>query len=483
MKILFAIAVIFFVQKATAGDIKWQGNYRFEALKIFNPDLNDSDKTYALHHFTLKPEFIAYDGLTIHARFDILNHSRFPNDQLGQTLGAGPNPTPGTPLAPSPGNPGSGTNATNSNISSDQLGSDSLAVNEIYVNWSHEFGVLTVGRTPMHFGLGMNFNGGFGLFDHWLENRDIVAYKLVMGNFSIMPVLAKTHEGRLSQEDDVNDYILQVNYENPETELQVGLIYQARRSTSGKNSNDISPFITGGEDIIQSGKYKVDSYNAFISQWIDQVKLAFELGVMTGNLGLFKNSAEIEQDGLGAAMKLWWSPKGARWGTTFDLGYASGDNPATKNVYESYIFDQNYDVAFLLFNHPMGARDFFRTAQLRNTAIEGKASTLSAQDSFDSEAISNTTYVSAAFQYKLTEKMDLESRLTYAMLNSDPLETGVDSNAGFELDLTFNYKPFKGFQWMNRAGVFAPGASFKGGSDNLPIKTAFGFETKAAISF
>ena len=483
MKILFIFIFICFFQKAIAGDIKWQGNYRFEALKMFNPDLKDSDKGYVLHHFTLKPEFIAYDGLTIHTRFDILNHSRFPNDQLGQTFGAGPNTTPGTPLSPSHGNPGSGTNTTNSNTLSDQLSSDFLAVNELYVNWSHEFGVVTVGRTPMHFGLGINFNGGFGLFDHWLENRDLVAYKLVMGRFSIMPVLGKTYEGSLSKEDDINDYIVQINYENPETELQVGIIYQARRSTSGKNSNDTPPPVMGKEGVIQSGQYEVDSYNAFISQWIDQVKLAFELGVMTGNLGLSKGPLAIEQDALGAAMKLWWSPKGAKWGTAFDLGYASGDNPATENVYESYVFDQNYDVAFLLFNHPMGTRDFFRTAQIRNVAIEGKAGTLSAQDSFDSEAISNTIYASTAFQYKLTEKMDMESRLTYAILNNDPLGTGVSSDAGFELDFEFNYKPFKGFQWVNRAGIFFPGTSFKGGSDNLPTKTAFGFETKAAINF
>ncbi len=256
-----------------------------------------------------------------------------------------------------------------------------------------------------------------------------------------------------------------------------------RRSTSGKNSNDTSPIVVGVEDSPLSGRYKVDSYNAFISQWIDQVKLAFEIGVMTGNMGLFQNSFEIEQDGLGAAMKLWWTPEGSRWGTTFDLGYASGDNPATKQVYEAYIFDQNHDVAFLLFNHPMGTRDFFRTAQLRNVATEGEADTLSAQDSFDSEAISNTVYASGAVHYNWTEKLTLESRLTYAILNQDPLGTGVASNVGFELDLGFSYKLFKGFQWMNRTGIFAPGKSFQGGSANLPTKTAFGFETRAAISF
>ena len=478
----FVIILIFFTPGVLAGDIQWKGNYRFEALKVFRPDLENSSKAYILHHFTLRPKFTAYDGLTIHGRFDILNNSRFPNDQLGQSFGAGLNQTPTQRRAPGTGDLGSGTNVTNSNTFSDQLSSGLLAVNELYVNWDHEFGVITVGRAPMHFGLGMNFNGGFGMFDHWLENRDLIAYKMVMGHFHIMPVIAKTYEGKLSQEDDINDYIVQINYENPDTELEVGFIYQNRRSTSGENSNDSSPVVVG-EGSTLSGNYEMNSYNAFVSQWVDQVKVAFEIGAMTGNMGLSKNGVEIEQDGFGAALKLWWMPKGSKWGGSFELGYASGDDPATEQVYEAYVFDQNYDVAFLLFNHPLGKRDFFRTSVLHNESTEGQPSPLSAQESFDSEAISNSIYTSAALHYKWNEKWSGEARFTYARLNNDPLNSNVNLNVGFELDLGLTYKPFKGFQWMNRAGLFTPGGAFEGGTLGLPSGNAFGFETRAAIYF
>ena len=130
-----------------------------------------------------------------------------------------------------------GHNAATTNTLGDQQASGNLAVNELYVNWVHEFGVLTVGRAPMHFGLGIQFNGGFGAFDHWLENRDLMAYKIVTGAFTFMPAFGKSFEGDLGQTDDINDYILQVNYENPDTNLAVGFLYQARRSGGG-NSND-----------------------------------------------------------------------------------------------------------------------------------------------------------------------------------------------------------------------------------------------------
>jgi ABC-type transport system involved in cytochrome c biogenesis ATPase subunit len=92
------VLLIFFVSQTHAGDIRWEGNYRAEGLRMINPTLADggNNKAYMLHHLTLKPQITAFDGLTIHSRFDIFNNSRYPNDQLGQVFGAGVNQSPGT---------------------------------------------------------------------------------------------------------------------------------------------------------------------------------------------------------------------------------------------------------------------------------------------------------------------------------------------------------------------------------------------------
>ena len=74
-------------QGALAGDISWGGNYRFEALQVFNPSLGQgSDKSYLLHHLTLRPQIQAYDGLVIKSRFDLLNPSRFSKRPTGSEL-------------------------------------------------------------------------------------------------------------------------------------------------------------------------------------------------------------------------------------------------------------------------------------------------------------------------------------------------------------------------------------------------------------
>jgi hypothetical protein len=53
---------------------------------------------------------------------------------------------------------------------------------------------------------------------------------------------------------------------------------------------------------------------------------------------------------------------------------------------------------------------------------------------------------------------------------------------GLEIDVTLSYKPHENVQWVNRFGIFAPGAAFKGGGQFEP-STVYGLESKAAINF
>ena len=483
--VIFLATLLTLLSSALAGDFKWSGVYRFEGLGISNPELvsGGQNKAYMLHHLTLSPEITAYDGLTIRSRFDIFNNTTHANSQMGQTMGSG---------VGSGSAAGANTDEDSASTLSDHMRSETLAVTQLYATWVHEFGVLTVGRAPMHFGLGMKFNSGSGAFDHWFDTRDIVAYKFVMGNFYLMPVLGKVTEGRLGEEDDINDYIFQAQYENPETELALGFIWQSRRSTGNANSNDIpnasvpgiADPIFGGAGSTQSSNYEVDFYNFFVSQWVDAVKIAFEVGFADGKTGV-KTAAggEVEHSGFGVAVELDYKPESSAWDFELDLGFASGDDPATDNTYEGYLFDRNYDVAFLLFNHPLGQRDFLRTAYARNSSTANPATAAKASDFYDEEAISNTLYASVGVTYKWREKYAFQTRFTYAQLNKDPLGTNADSAVGYELDLTLSYQPFEGFQWINRIGGFFPGSAFEGGTLGLPTEMSYGLETKAAISF
>lgn len=472
MKLMAMLAVVcssvFAAESVWAGDLEWSGNYRIEGVKVNGPDMNGStrNKQYMLHHLVLTPRINAYDGLTIVSRFDILNANGYENSQLGQFFGSGV----GT---------GTGANASNSNVLSDNQKAEMLYINHLYLNYAHEFGLLTVGRAPVHFGLGMSYNNGSGAFDHWFDNRDLVSYKFVTGNLSVMPVVAKIAENNNSADDDVNDYMVQLMYENPETDLKIGVLYRKRIAT--RYGNDTPSPIIGDPTSTPTpgvGPFKGEYWNFFISRYVtESFRFGLEVGTQKGDAGIQNTGSDVSLDGLGAALELDYIPKGGKFHAFLRAGMATGDDPNTPNTYEGYIFDRNYDVAFLLFNHPMGAYDVFRTGAERDTSAQ--PSTVP-----DVEAISNVLYIAPSFKYRWTESFEGQFGLTYAQLNTDPISNaGVDKAVGYEFDVTLTYRPHEKVQWVNRFGIFSPGDAFKGGTNDFKTDTVYGLETKAAITF
>ncbi|MBY0314198.1 MAG: hypothetical protein K2Q26_01675 [Bdellovibrionales bacterium] len=466
MKFLSLVSIFIFSTAAFAGDIEWNGTYRMEGFKLDNAELNNLDRNtqYALHHLVLRPKITAYDGVTIHGRFDVLNNNSYLNSSVGQFFGSGL--TPPTPAAADP--------LQGSNTLSNQQRAELITVNELYLSYVHDFGLLTVGRAPLHFGLGMSYNAGTGAFDHWFDNRDMASYKFFLtGNVSFTPIIAKMAENNIAYGDDVDETMLKVEYENPETELILGILYLIRKS--GSHGNDTNPGAVGGAAL--GGQFNAKYANLFFQRWIgNSFKFGLEAGMQEGETGINNGAAAVELDGFGLALELDYIPKEGNFHAGLKAGVATGDDPETTNVYEGYIFNRNYDVAMIMFNHPVGGYDIFRTSSIRST-------TLPVSEQVDTEALSNVIYFAPYFKYKWSDKFDSQLGLTYASLNSDPLNVEVDKAVGFEVDVTLTYKPYDGIQWVNRVGVFAPGSAFEGGTNQFETKTIYGLETKAAITF
>lgn len=474
MKLLFLVISLLSLG-AHAGDLEWSGLYRIEGVKVENADISalEKNKQYMLHHLVLSPKITAYDGLTIQGRFDIMNAGGYPNSQLGQFFGSGL------------GNPAAAQNSDTNNILSDRQQSEMIAINHLYLTYAHEFGVLTVGRAPIHFGLGMSYNAGAGVFDHWFDNRDLVAYKFSTGNLSFMPVVAKVVEDDIGFEDDINDYMLNVQYQNPDTELTLGLMYRIRHAARHGNSIPGAPVFGDGTSTSAQGLagFKGEYWNIFFSRWIgSSFKVGLEAASQKGDTGVTAGGGFVELDGYGVALELDYIPKDGSFNYSLRAGVASGDDPNTPNSYEGFMFDRNYDVAFLLFNHPMGQYDVFRTAGNRNTNPTNPQEMPSSRA--DEETISNVFYIAPSMKYKWNSKFDTQLGLTYAQLNSDPLVgASVDKAVGFEVDITLTYKPYDNVQWVNRVGIFAPGGAFEGAPGQFETDTVYGLETKAAITF
>lgn len=460
------------VHSANASDIQWSGLYRAEAIRIQNPELSGDgsrEKAYALHHLILKPKIVAGDGITIFGRFDLLNNSGFgQNNQAGEFLGQGVGSAPA----------GSDRNTDNSNVLSRNQAAGGLAVTQLYLSWVQEFGQLIVGRTPLHFGLGLTFNQGDGPFDHFLTTLDMVAYRVVSGNFSVTPMLGKVNEGTAGQEDDVRDYMLHLQYENPDTDLSIGAIYQMRMG--GGNDVRINSDAMGGVGSTQAGNYKHNYIGAFTSQKLGSFKVAFEAGVLNGESGVRTQAGQtVKLDAFGAAVEVGYQEENSPWSGLVKFGFASGDDPGSNDIQEGFIANRNYRLGMLMFAHPLGRRDFLRTSLIRDTQAD-------ASNQIDTEAISNVIYLNPSLNYKASDRFSYHFALVTGRLNKDPLGGGrsVSSDLGYELNFGIEWKPFERLIWSTDFAALMPGEAFRGGSEQISTTSlTYGMMTRAAIRF
>lgn len=477
------LLLIFASIAAHAASIDWSGTYRFEWIDISKPALggnpsagNSSEsKSYGLNFLTLRPRIMASDGINIYTRFDLLRNKNdvyYANSQIGQQWGGS---TYGTSV--------SGNSGVNNTTRENQISSP-IATREIYLKVEQENGALLIGRAPYEFGMGMSHNAGLGLFDHWYDTKDMLAYKFFVGNVSFTPMFVRSFDkdpknGQVNQEE-----LLEIMYDNKDAGAKLGLLFERRSADLGvvsdaTNADWVSALCNGIAPCTTVGGMKYERTSFYLGRQWEAFGFQVEGGFQKAKTGVYANGTQVEMDGYGIAAELKYQKPASKWGYHFNFGVASGDNPGSTK-YESYQFDRNYDVAMLLFNHRLGQRDFLKSNLIKN-------SNLTAGNSFDDEAISNAGYLSVKINHDWKERWKFGYTLTYAQLMAKlNSPSDMKKDLGIELDAELVYFPRAKVQWLNQIGILMPGEAFKNGTGaggDLGTATAFGFASKAAISF
>lgn len=474
-KMILAVVFLLTSTQAHALSIDWTGTYRFEYQEVDKTSLDDPGlrKSYILNHLSLSPKIIAADGVNIVGKLEILPNDEYPDSQAGQRFGKGPKKATGT-----------SSTKDDSAVAGQRQGGSTINVSQLYMNLNQEYGALLVGRAPIEFGLGMTYSAGNGAFDHWADTHDVIGYKVLIGNLSIMPMVAKVYDYSIAQGREVQDIIWDVAYNNPETESAIGIFHKSR--SSSLESNDAPDTALGGSGIV--GSWKTQHVNLYFSRGFEPVKIKLEAGFESGTTGISKtagSSDEVSLGGYGIALELDFASE-SKWHWSMKAGMASGDNPTTNN-YEGFHFDRNYNLGMLMFNHPLGKYDLLNTAAQRTpNHRDGLGTPYSTEEALDDDTISNAVFVAPRLVYNINEKWDWTNTLVWAQLQTNPLahvNVDVSKDLGFEWDTGLVYKPMEKFMWINEVGFLFPGSAWQGGSNNYGKGFTYGFSSKAAISF
>ncbi len=453
-------------------DLEWSGVYRFEAMTFDKTSFLDdgSKKEYATHHLVLKPKITVADGFEVNARFDALNGATdqtvHPNNQIGSSLGSSPS-----------------NNDQYYSSRAGNAGADTVEITQAYLTYNHNFGALIVGRAPVHFGLGMTFDAGDGLFDHWYDTRDMVGYKVHFGNMFIFPMYGKVNEGPIGQSSsDMEDLMLQAEYLNPDTDMRIGFFISEKKSKAGEH--DFSDQFGGATIYNRNSKLKLRTMNFYLKKEMERFKYAFEFSYLSGDTGLTLGGKDVGIQGFGAAAELDYAMPDHSMDIGLKFGYASGDDKTTLDEVEAYIFNRNYDVGMLLMNHPVGDKDLLGVQSFVrkgfNSSLPGAND--SRLDDYDVEAISNVMYFAPHMKYHLNDKWKLGATFVTAFLLEDAENLiDMDKSLGYELDLSIEYQPIERVNLLLEAAALLPGSAYEtGGVDS---KFTYGLMGKAAVSF
>ena len=154
---------------ASAMVLDWSGSY--EAEMFFLQQGQDSWKAGTTHNLRLKPDIKVFDGLRVRSWFQLSSLSS------------------GKDVSKLKFYPQAGPKFRSSEGDSLPV---SLEVRDLYMEWSHSFGLLQFGWKPHHFGAGMYYNESSDLFDpvYNLEgSRGMISWKGILGSYYIQPMV------------------------------------------------------------------------------------------------------------------------------------------------------------------------------------------------------------------------------------------------------------------------------------------------------
>lgn len=370
-----------------------------------------------------------------------------------------------------------------------------LSVSRLWLDVHSDFGTVQVGRAPMHWGLGVVFNSGDGPFDRYQSTSDTIRLVSKFGYLSLMPLYAKNSMGRnlvgsrnpignnvVEGSDDVTDYGIGLRYENPEEDIEGGLLYYKRNAGDSQSAyyypSTASTYSAGANGI------NLRLFDFFIRKSWHRFDLGVEAPIFTGEIGDVngvgsRNTYKATAIAVEAALKY------DTWRHTLKLGTAPGQSPATSGAanrgrtFSAVQFHRAYKLGLIMFNYNLGNLgpanpDCVPPTVSGSTPATGcvNPSTVSPYDNM----ITNARYVMLSTQ-KSWEQWGLNFGVVWAQAN-EVAQAGKDAynhrtrqwftavdtqskNMGLEFDFGTRYNWDDNISFGMDFGLFFPGDYYK----------------------
>lgn len=502
------------VPSANALDLDWSGQFRTDFHALFDYDLGqnatdgfnlgryqregyyipgggEGNATFQSLFLELRPKVIVNDNIFIKSEWWV-------GDPIFGMFGTG---TPNT----------NDRRAFNSSYSA----GSSISAQRLWIELQSDLGTFSIGRQPLHYGLGVVWNAGDGLWDRYQSTGD--AFRLIskFGAFTLSPSfitysmgpnVGGSCEGYTSGagptcqgKAGINEYSLLLKYESPEQDFDAGMNFMRR--IAGRNSTSfgfLSPIPQAGTGFFNytgvPGGFFYNVFDFYLMRRVGRLNFAMELPLIEGSMG------GVPYSTWALATEVKWDISDA-WATSIKAGRSPGQQgstgSSTPDRYALMPFHHAYRLGMIMFQY-----------QLANLAGPNNPNALGAGEAlrspFDNPVL-NANYFqwNGAFS---TEKwtFDLSFLIATAVqaaqsgqhfyntwsrrMSSVPAVGTQDKFLGWELDTgaTFRWDDNFIFRW--ELGLYKPGDYYRfsnvvGSPNDNTLSTLFATAFKVGVNF
>jgi hypothetical protein len=492
-------------------ELDWTGQFRseFNFIKNYTLDSSDSgpaydpnrgtaggyyvpgggsnDATYETLFLKLKPKLVVNDNIYIKSEFWV-------------------------------GNPIFGMFGDSAPSSIDQRyynsvfsGGSLITAQRFWAEFLSDIGTVQIGRAPLHWGLGVIWNSGDGLWDRYESTGDTIRLVSKFGAFSFIPAFTVYNTGNSVGgscigggggpygcapglgSGGVTDYSVAIKYDNPDEDFEVGVNFIKR--LEGPDQDPNGGFV-GPQGVVGSANY--NTWDIYARKRIGKFTLAGEFPIQNGLIG----GDGTNYAAFALAAELGWRPSDT-WESQLKLGHVPGQpnlsNPAI-DTYREIFLNPAYRLGLIMFNFQLA--NFAGPNTLNSSQTAGSQ----LRSPYDNP-ITNADYL-AFFENIHLDKWTIRPAFIWAVANqtcssgnycfntwSKQMVLAQDnqsSSLGWELDVGATYQWDDFFQFKIDTGIWVPGAYYQfsnavNGAGGAPIENAtspvFAISLGAGVNF
>ena len=357
-------------------------------------------------------------------------------------------------------------------------GGSVITAQRFWAEFLTDFGTIKLGRAPLNYGLGLIWNSGDGIWDRYESTGDIVQLVSKFGAFSFIPTIVSYSTGNnvggnfqgptsiggvapgpMGGAGGLNDYSIQVKYDNLDEDFYAGLNFIRR--ISGSSQDSVSGYFWNG----QAG-LNYNTYDVYFRKKIGKFDLSAEIPIANGTVGGTQYSTwafAAEGD---------WRVNDP-WEFLLKVGRAPGqpDDPSQiPGSYKGFYFNQDYKIALIMFNYAF--QNFAGPNNQNNQNVQSNQ----LESPYDNP-IFNATYV--ALRPTLhADKWKFHANYVYARANqtatpgqfywngnhrqmeNNNAGESQSSSMGWEMDYGADFQYDQYFQFGLEVGWWFPGAYY-----------------------